>query len=195
MPTGYTATLMEKGQTFEAFVMTCARAFGALIEMRDSPLDAPIPKKIGPSRHYVDALATAKKEVARLEGFSKVRQLDFGAKKRTEHIKQVKSWIAKDILENKRIDGMVAKVNRWSPPRDHGELRDFMLEQLRISRNVGGYNVLELAKAKDRTAMDYYMAALEDSRHSVTYYEEQLQKEIARSTERTEWVNQLRDSL
>lgn len=196
MPTGYTATLMEKGQTFETFVMTCARAFGALINMRDDPLNAPIPKKFEPSKHYVDSLAAAQQEAGRLARFSKVRQLDFGAKKRTERIKQTKGWIAKETLENKRIDGMVAKVTGWMPPTtEHEELKTFMLQQLKISRNSVGYNMLELAKAKDRTAMDYYQLALGEAERNITYYEEQLQKEIERAGTRTEWVAQLRKSL
>ena len=32
---------VENGQTFEEFILSCARAFGALVEMRDEPADAP----------------------------------------------------------------------------------------------------------------------------------------------------------
>lgn len=46
MPTGYTADLMEKGMEFKPFVLQCARAFGALITMRDDSLDAPSPKSL-----------------------------------------------------------------------------------------------------------------------------------------------------
>ena len=38
MPTGYTLDLYNgKDITFEEFVLKCARAFGALIDMRDEP--------------------------------------------------------------------------------------------------------------------------------------------------------------
>jgi len=52
MPTGYTADLNDGKQvTFQEFTMKCARAFGALIEMRDDlgGLSSP-PLKAGPGR-------------------------------------------------------------------------------------------------------------------------------------------------
>ena len=42
MPTGYTAGILE-GETFEQYALQCAKAFGALVMMRDEPSDAPIP--------------------------------------------------------------------------------------------------------------------------------------------------------
>ena len=66
MPTGYTAKLMEQGQTFPEFIMSCARAFGALIMMRDDPANAPIPEKFEPSDYHVRALKKAYVEQTRL---------------------------------------------------------------------------------------------------------------------------------
>jgi hypothetical protein len=66
MPTGYTAKLVESGQTFEEFVLTCARAFGALIELRDEPLDAPIPETLEPHSYYAEAVVEAKKRLTNL---------------------------------------------------------------------------------------------------------------------------------
>lgn len=52
MPTGYTAGVKDGTVTdFKAFVMQCARAFGALIDMRDDPSDVPIPKSFAPSSY------------------------------------------------------------------------------------------------------------------------------------------------
>ena len=67
MPTGYTAELMEKGEPFNRFVMRCARAFGALIDLRDAQMDAPIPEKFEPSDYHVKALAKALAELERLD--------------------------------------------------------------------------------------------------------------------------------
>jgi hypothetical protein len=51
MPTGYTAELIEKGMEFNDFVLTCARAFGACIELRDRKL-APAPRTIPSNGNY-----------------------------------------------------------------------------------------------------------------------------------------------
>ena len=43
MPTGYTADIQDgKITTLREYALSCARAFGALIMMRDDPHDAPI---------------------------------------------------------------------------------------------------------------------------------------------------------
>ena len=67
MPTGYTARLCDGEQTFKDFAMLCARACGALIEMREDPMDAPIPEKIKRSSYYDEALSKAVAEYDRLK--------------------------------------------------------------------------------------------------------------------------------
>jgi hypothetical protein len=58
MPTGYTAPIAD-GMTFEQFALGCARAFGALVTMRDEPSDAPIPERLEPDTPFVAAPITA----------------------------------------------------------------------------------------------------------------------------------------
>ena len=46
MPTGYTAEILNgEIKTFPEFAKKCARAFGAMIHMRDDSLDATYKKK------------------------------------------------------------------------------------------------------------------------------------------------------
>lgn len=46
MPTGYTADVQSgKVTDFAEYAMNCARAFGALVLMRDDPSDADIPER------------------------------------------------------------------------------------------------------------------------------------------------------
>ncbi len=63
MPTGYTADI-AKGITFQQYAWSCARAFGALVMMRDEPSDAPIPEAFTPSDYHVKALAEARAKLA-----------------------------------------------------------------------------------------------------------------------------------
>lgn len=62
MPTGYTAAIAD-GIDFKTYALSCARAFGALVEMRDEPANAPIPEEFKPSSYYVTSLASAREEV------------------------------------------------------------------------------------------------------------------------------------
>jgi hypothetical protein len=65
--TGYVHHMVEKNQTFPQFAMSCARAFGALIEMRDEGMDAKIPDEIKPEPYHKKAAAEARKELAAFE--------------------------------------------------------------------------------------------------------------------------------
>ena len=76
MPTGYTLELYDgKDITFEEFVLKCARAFGALINMRDEPRDAPIPERFEPSYYHLKELIKAKSGQKKLKnGMKKQRK-------------------------------------------------------------------------------------------------------------------------
>jgi len=86
MPTGYTATLMEKNQTFPEFIMGCARAFGALIMMRDDPNDATIPDKFEPSDYHAKGIIKAREKLAKLKAMTDGEKLAFGQTEKDEDI-------------------------------------------------------------------------------------------------------------
>ena len=59
MPTGYTSKIAD-GIGFKDFALSCARAFGACIEMRDDPSDKPIPNEFKPNDYHKKRMAAAK---------------------------------------------------------------------------------------------------------------------------------------
>ena len=65
MPSGYTAAIKD-GITFSDFAMNCARAFGALISMRDEPLDAPIPERVEPTDYHAEKIKKAEERLSAL---------------------------------------------------------------------------------------------------------------------------------
>ena len=69
MPSGYTNKIKDD-ISFEEFALSCARAFGACVEMRDDPGDAKIPEEFTPSPYYKKALDDAYIEKTRLEELS-----------------------------------------------------------------------------------------------------------------------------
>jgi hypothetical protein len=67
MPTGYTSDLYGgKEQDFRSFALSCARAFGALITMRDDPVDTPIPERFEPSTYSDRELSRAQDRLIEL---------------------------------------------------------------------------------------------------------------------------------
>lgn len=196
MPTGYTSDLYEgKDIEFRQFVMKCARAFGALIELRDNPLDAPIPEKFIPSTYHQEALETAKRELARIEAWDnseadRQAQLSF-ERAQSEHEKAM----ADKAARRQRYEAMLAQVKAWVPPtRDHQKLKVFMAQQIRESIKFDcdtGYLIVP----ERMSATDYKEQELTSARRDITYHTEQYENDVRRARERTEWVKALRGSL
>lgn len=64
MYTAYTNSVRTgEVKTLEKFALRCARAFGVLADLRDEPLDSPLPKKIKIDRHYYESLELAEAHI------------------------------------------------------------------------------------------------------------------------------------
>jgi len=195
MPTGYTHKLMESGESFESFVMRCARAFGACVEMRDDPMDAPIPEKFEPSDYNSKALIQAEAELKNLLSLDKAGREKFGAEKKAAAIAGAEGALQKDRDENSRLEKMESVVRDWVPPTDdHQGLKTFMLEQIQISKN-GDYALDHVCEAKSKSTLAYFQEALASAQWSVDYHRKEMAKEIERASNRTIWIKRLRESV
>ncbi len=196
MPTGYTAKLMEEGQTFQEFVLTCARAFGPLIIMRDDPMDAPIPEKFEPSDYYSKRIKEATELLISLKGITNEEKINFGQVEKDKKVKHLKEWLKKAKKENTYLTNMQKLVQAWVPPTsDHQGLKDFMLEQIKISWGEEDYIVTEIAKAEKSDPMGYYITSLSEATRDIEYNVRESEKEIERVNARNEWLRQLRLSI
>lgn len=196
MPTGYTAKLMESGQTFPEFAMTCARAFGACILMRDDDMDVPIPEKFEPSNYHLEAIEKAKAQLQQFEAMSIGERWQYGIDQKVEQLRQNNEWLEKEKAENARIDAMIAEVNNWVPPtEEHEEMKRFMLDQLKISRNTLTYQEERLKALNNKDPKTFYLDAVQRAEHDIAYHTAEHAKEVQRTNERTRWVQQLRESL
>lgn len=195
MPTGYTAPLYEgKDISFSEFAVSCARAFGALIEMRDEPLDAAIPNEFVPTSYHQKRLEEAQKEFAEVlqwdtheaeeqaeKAYQEARDQYLDALKRTEECRQ-------------RYRAMLLQVLEWQPPTpDHEDLKKFMVQQL--SHGISIDCTLRREPPRYESGGEYKTALLASIQRSIDHHSEQNEKEIALAMERTEWVRALRRSL
>ncbi len=196
MPTGYTAELMEKGMEFKPFVLQCARAFGALIEMRDDPMDAPIPEKFEPDDYYTKGLAEATQEQTRLQDMTDDEKIAFGVQTREENIASHQKSLANATTENERLSEMARQVKAWKPPTsEHNGLKEFMLDQIKISMHDLSYSHQYLKEAEEKSPISYYASAVSSEAWLIDYHTKENLKECKRAKDKTEWVKQLRMSL
>lgn len=194
MPTGYTAAIAD-GISFEKFVWDCARAFGALVTMRDDPTDTPIPEVFTPAPYYAESLEQARSELARLKAMT-TREIsaacaaDF-AQAMQRHCER----IAESTELRNKYNAMLAKVVQWSPPTpDHAELQKFMADQLRQSIDFDCCIRYEVEPQK-REPQAWHAAALVEAQRSVDYCENGFREELERVAKRNAWVKALRESV
>lgn len=198
MPTGYTAAI-EKGITFKQFALDCARAFGALIAMRDEPADAVIPDEFQPSDYNQRCLDNAMKLMSELKRMS-LKQCAEQAK--TDFESQTKhhlEGISKGQKLLKKYEAMLEEVNDWEPPsKDHEELKKFMAEQIQSSINFDcdvSYHDDKLKELRLLDAKEWKKQAVEKAMKDIAYHSKAQLKENQRVAECNKWLRQLRESL
>lgn len=196
MPTGYTHDLYEgKDVTVSDFILGCARAFGALVTMRDDPKDAPIPDRFEPSDHHIRALAAAEAVLREMETIS-VEEMD--RRSQADYAEALRRWRERRHQAQERrtrYEAMLREVRAWTPPTpDHEGLRAFMIEQLERSIEFDCS-----MKYDDRPELlppgAWQVQQIEKAQRDVEYHRREYEREVERNRERTEWVRALRESL
>jgi hypothetical protein len=195
MPTGYTAAIAD-GITFEQYAMQCARAFGALVMMRDEPSDAPIPEEFAPSSYHDKAIAEERERIAKLNAMSQEQAeraaavaWDAAETSRLASLQNIRALRAK-------YDAMLTKVGSWTPPTpDHAELHKFMREQIEQSIDFDCGEKYYSTPTERKNGSVWLAEQLREASRSLAYHMEEAHKERERAASRTAWVCALKQSL
>lgn len=196
MPTGYTACIGDDA-TFEKFVLGCARAFGALVTMRDDPADAPIPERFEPYDYHAKAIKEAEATLRELDGMP----LDEAERRANadyaEALKRNREMIQRNDDLRAKYTAMLKQVNEWQAPTpDHEGLKKFMREQIEQSIDFDCSNEYYLRNAPTKlTAMEWRSKQVEKARRDIAYHSKEHAEEVGRAAGRTDWVKALRESL
>ncbi len=194
MPTGYTANI-EKGITFNEFVLGCARSFGALIDMRDEPNGTPIPDEFIPNDYHYKEAEIRKDKLCLFDTFTledAQRQIDIEHKKALEYNER---YINNKNLLKWKYEDMLAKAKAWEAPTpEHEGLKKFMIEQITtsIEWDCGDY------RNPIKPPLDPETWIKEERQHiieQIEYHEKKYSEEIKRCKERSAWVKELKKSL
>lgn len=196
MPTGYTNKIKD-GMTFNEFVMGCARAFGACIDMRDESANAQIPERFEPSNYHKLKLDEATSKLARLEALDDIEVAVMAQKEFEAAIIANDNYIATQIALQEKYESMLSRVRDWVPPTpDHKKLKEFMIEQIETSIkydcNAGLY---ERNKPKQKTIKQWRDEQLAMAKRDIDYHTKEYKKEIEHTESRNNWLKELRNSL
>lgn len=199
MPTGYTNRIQNGEITeFKDFALACARAFGALISMRDDALDAPMPAEILPdTKYHDDHIAAATLEIDRL---ARMTAGQISAANTADHAAGVARWKKRQediVLSRGRYEAMIAKVAAWQPPtQEHIELKKFMMSQLRDSI---GFDCTRDPKwdpePQPITDAEWFSANKKEAQQRFYINIQARHEEIQRAADRNAWLSALRNSL
>lgn len=197
MPTGYTADVQSgKVTDFKTFAWQCARAFGALITMRDDPSDARIPEEFKPDDYYLTAVQQAEVRLGRVLAMTPAECDGAAKREHDEAEKYAADYVAKKAQERQRYQAMIEKVEAWKvPSSEHAEMKSFMLEQLRKSIDFDCGDGYTPAVEPLLSGVDWRHQQIARLTQALDRSRESLREEEERCRKRSEWVRQLRESL
>ena len=197
MPTGYTSKLHDGSQTFEEFALGCARAFGALIRLRDEDFTLPVPQEFVPERYHHDEWEKLQKELSDAlsksdKEWEKLANKSFQSANAYRAVQEAESY-----ERSQRYTDMLGQVKTWNPPTsDHKELKEFMIEQLEKTvefDTLGDY--YERNPVTKMAPDDFRKKTIDDISARIDYHMKGWLKEIERTRQTNKWVSDLRNSL
>jgi len=196
MPTGYTYKLCEKGESFKEFVLHCARAFGACVEMKDSPMSEFPPEAFQESDYYRDSLRDAIAEQRVLLAMTDEEKVTYGEQRRINDICSERESLQRGTECNRRLEQMAERIRKWKPPSpQHDELKQFMLKQIADSMEPTHLWSDGLNRAMQKAPIDYYNEAVDVVGKRIPQAEARVGEERKRTADRNTWLRQLRESL
>jgi hypothetical protein len=198
MPTGYTSYIYDGGKDFTKFAINCARAFGALVNMRDEPNDAQIPEEIVSDSYHTLALAKAKKELKKLEKLSVYEASIKASKEHESIIKEAKKQIALIESRKKRYEYMLKKAEEYvSPSPEHDTYKEFMIQQIKSSLEFDCDNSFYVSDLRNKklTGKEWLKNNISLYKGTIKYHEVCVVKENENAKKKTAWLKNLRISL
>ncbi len=208
MPTGYTHQILNgEVKTFSEFAMTCSRAFGATVHMRDEPTNKKYTPR-EPSEHHKEAFNNAKSTLAELRKgedgkYSGGKLLITEQKRLDDDKKRLKLRIREIEKGAIKLKDILSQVKQWIPPTDeHDGIKKFMIQQLESTLEYDGdadYEKKELNKVEDGLncidARVIHNRMRKDAERELKYHGEEYRKEVNRCNESNLWIQQLIDSI
>lgn len=185
--------MIQEGATFQQYALACARAFGALVTMRDDPSDAPIPDKFDPDDHHTKGIKAAKSKLERLRKMSDLAKAKACAKSNATVKKEHEASVKRNTETRAKYEAMLEKAKAYKAPTpEHEEYRSFMINQIEESI---AFDCHEREAPKPLTVWQWYKSELDAEQWSLKYHTKEQRAEVERANSRTAWVRELKKSL
>lgn len=195
MPTSYTAKVQNGEITeFKDFAFICARAFGALMHLRDEPLSPHIPDEIESSCYHKDKAEDMETQLSALDKLSDDEIRELAAADNEKRQATHAAYVAEKAAEKARYEAMLAKAKEWTPPSpDHAGLKDFMIKQLEESIRFDCSVTFAAPPAMDATT--WLNARRKELQGELAYHRENIAKDDDRNAGNIAWIKALKSSF
>jgi hypothetical protein len=204
MPTGYTSGIIDgKITTFEQFATQCSRAFGATIHMRDNPLDSPYEPRT-PSDYYENSLQSQREKLEEMKTMTDEAIVQEFETLLNDNLEYHDRELEKTKVNLERLNSIMESAKSWVPPtEDHEGIRDYMIDQLKITIQADGdssYHVEEIIRTKKELeeGIDpkvYREERIKEIEDRISYYEGEVQKELERCKKSNDWMDKFLESI
>lgn len=195
--TGLTATALEKKMSFKEYAHLIARQFGALITMRDDPMDAQIPEEFKPDDYHLRAKQRAEERLAELRRMTIAEAKAELIAQRAEEHAEAEASRKKRSEENDYFERLLMRARDWQPPSpDHQNLKKMMVEQLEMSIDRDdSFWTGQLMNIDAKTPEQYRQEQIDAAAGNIEYHTEGYEKEVETVAKRNLWLKRLRESL
>jgi hypothetical protein len=197
MPTGYTSDIYEgKDVDWKEFLMTCARAFGATISMREEKLSTPIPEEFEVDNYYQDKIKESLRQLKEYENMS----LEEAEKLCNEEYEREEEYRLGQFVKSQKLreklEIILDHILFWQPPsNDHAELKKFAIDQIDQTIRYDCVKEYYSKPSPKITTENWLLSKKASCISNINYYQEEYAKEVERVAGRNNWVKQLRNSL
>jgi hypothetical protein len=194
MPTGYTHDITTNPNlTARAFILRCARAFGACVAQRDEDTDVP-PRHREMGTYEAECAKKAQAAVAEsssitLEQAAVLARADFNS-----NLKRWRESQERKVSDRCRYLEMREQIEAWVPPtEDHAELRKFMLSQ--IDESIRFDCDYDWPAPTPKTSAEWLAARKQNDVDELARAEKGLADETERVRKANAWIEALYVSL
>ena len=198
MPTGYTQMIIDgKVKTPKEFLHLCLRNFGICACMRDEEFNVEEDYSRKISNFYQQSVDYHKKYLQSAENeLKKIMQMSDNKlyKKYVEMKSKDKEYYEKALLEadrhNLTYEQFSRKIENWECDPEYNNVKEFALDQLRISKDDTDYyeeklqNIGDLSRERFEEEKNSFREELtEKYQWEINYHSEEMKKAESRMTE------------
>lgn len=196
MPTGFTDAVGSGEVTdFSEYALTCARAFGACVMIRDTPISSEIPV-FEVSDYHANRWMEAREKLKEFESMDDSSRRELYEKENAADVEAAKRRIEEKNQRRERYEKMLEKARAFTPPSpEHDNYAKFIVEQLEKSIEWDCDTEIDEQSMTQIPFEEWQQRKLKTLNRNVSYHAKENENEIENTATRNKWVRQLKEAL